>query len=68
MVTPKHTYKYIQHTYAILHKVLHKLMISTHSCLMICVRIVKDVRCKTKVRGTLISLKLSAPVEVFLSL
>ena len=37
--------RYIQHTYAVLHKVLSKLMVSTHSYLMVCVGIVKDARC-----------------------
>ena len=60
--------RYIQHTYAVLHKVLSKLMVSTHSYLMVCVGIVKDARCKTKKRDALISQKRSVPAEVFLSL
>ena len=60
--------RYIQHTYAVLHKVLSKLMVSTHSYLMVCVGIVKDARCKTKIRNTLISQKRFVLAEVFLSL
>ena len=60
--------RYMQHTDTILHKVLYKLIVSTHFYLMVCVRIVIDARCKTKTWDTLISQKRSVPVEVFLSL
>ena len=60
--------RYIQHTYAVLHMVLFKLMMSTHSYLMVCVEIVKDTRWKTKIRDTLILQKRSVPAKVFLSL
>ena len=60
--------RYIQHKYAILKKVLSKLIVSTHSYLMLCVAIATDARCKTKTRNTLISQKRSVTVEVFLSL
>ena len=35
---------------------------------MVCVGIVKDAQCKTKIRDTLILQKRSVPAEIFLSL
>ena len=66
--TPKHTYKIHAAYRYYSHKVLYKLIVSTHFYLMVCVRIVTDARCKTKTWDTLISQKRSVPVEVFLSL
>ena len=62
--------RYIQHKYAFLHKMLYKLIVSTHSYVMVFDWTVKETRCKKKIRDTLISQKWSVSVvfKIFLSL
>ena len=40
--------RYIQHKYAFLHKMLYKLIVSTHSYVMVFDWTVKETRCKKK--------------------
>ena len=56
--------RYIQHKCTFLHKVLYKLIVSTHFYLMVSLRTVKDAPCKATIRETLISRKRPVQAEV----
>ena len=60
--------RYVQHKHTFLHKVFYKVILSTHSYLMVWVWTVKDARWKIKIRETLMSREWSAQAEVFLLL
>ena len=58
--------KFVQHRYTFIHKVFYKRF--THPYLMVFAQTAKDVRCKTKIRDTLMPQKWSIKAEVLLSL